>query len=302
MARHLDGTIAERSRKQLGLLHTDQALQLGTTPHQLRGLIEAGFLERVEPGVLRVAGAPVTWEQRLLAGLLGLGPDAVVSHAAAAALWGLDGVQPGAVEFTVPRTNRNRLSLGLVHSSLTLDPVDLTTRGRFPLTTAARTLIDLAQRFTTPQLEAAVDAACRDRLITETGLLARLDAVRRPGRSKLLAVLGADRASGRPHTWLEREALALFRRHGITGVRMQTELTPDGRLVRVDCMVEAAKLVVELAGHRTHSTRRQRQADNERRLRLEQQGYRVLEFTYEDVTQRPEYVVQTVLARLAVPH
>lgn len=302
MVRHLIGTIAERSRTQLGLLHQDQVLRLGGTPHQLRHLLDTGALERVEPTVLRVAGAPITWEQLLLAGVLGLGPDAVVSHVAAAALWEFDGVRQGAVEFTVPRTNRNRASVGRVHSSLSLKPIDISRKGRYPTTTPTRTIIDAAARFTLRQLEGIVDAACRDRLTDETALLARLADLRRPGRSKLLAILGADLASGRPHTWLERELLSICRSGGVPELRMQTELTADGRVARVDGFLDQAKLVIEVAGHRTHSTRRQRQADNERRLRLEQQGYRVLEFTYEDVTQRPDYVVQTVLARLTVPH
>lgn len=302
MAQHLIGTIAERSRTQLGLLHRDQVLRLGGTPHQLRHLLDVGALERIEPSVLRMTGAPVTWEQLLLAGLLGLGPDAVVSHVAAAALWGLDGVRPGAVEFTVPRANRNRISVGIVHSSLLLDPIDLSRTGRYPVTTPARTIIDAAARFTLRQLEGIVDAACRDRLTDEATLLARLADLRRPGRSKLIAVLGADIESGRPHTWLERELLSICLRGGIKDLRMQTELTADGRVARVDGFLDQAQLVIEVAGHRTHSTRRQRQADNERRLRLEQKGYRVLEFTYEDVTQRADYLVDTVLARLAVSH
>lgn len=302
MVRHLIGAIAERSRSQLGLLHHHQALELGGTPHQIRHLVEIGALERIEPGVLRLSGAPISWEQQLLAGLLGLGPDASVSHAAAAALWGIDGVRPGAVEFTVPRSNRNRISVGRVHSTLLVEPVDFTDHGRFRVTSPARTLIDSASRFTLRQLEGMVDSACRDRLITEAELVERIRELRRPGRSKLLAVLGADAQSGRPHTWLERELVTQCRRAGIQGMTMQTEVTAEGRLARVDGMLEAHRLVVEVAGHRTHSTRRQRQADNERRLRLEQQGYRVLEFTYEDVTQRPGYVTGTILARIAVQH
>lgn len=302
MARHIHGTIAERSRSQLGLLHREQILQLGGTPSQLRQLVDTGAFERIEPGVMRLRGAPITWEQNLLAGLLGLGSDATVSHMAAAALWGFDGVRPGAVEFTVPRANRNRISLGRVHSTLLVDPVDFTSHGRWPITAPSRTIVDAANQFTRRQLEGIVDAACRDRLTDEETLLERIHSLRRPGRSKLLAVLGADTSTGRPHTWLERELLKICRRAGITGLRMQTELTAGGRVARVDAFIDHAKLVIEVAGHRTHSTRRDRQADHERRLRLEQQGFRVLEFTYEDVTQRPDYLVATVLARLSVPH
>jgi very-short-patch-repair endonuclease len=83
---------------------------------------------------------------------------------------------------------------------------------------------------------------------------------------------------------------------------MQTVLDADGRVARVDGYFEQERVVAEVAGHRTHSTRRDRQADAERRLRLELAGHRVLEFTYEDVTERPGYVVDATLARLRVDH
>jgi very-short-patch-repair endonuclease len=302
MVRHLHGAIAERSRTQLGLITRAQVLELGCTEHRLWHLLDIGALERIEPGVFRIGGAPVSWRQRLLAGLLGLGPDAHISHLAAAALWHLDGVTTDEAEFVVPRGNRNRTSVGRVHSSLSLEPDDLDVREHFRVTSVTRTIIDCAPRLSLRQLEAIVDSACRDRLTDEARLYERLVGLRRPGRSKLLLVLGADSATGRPHTWLERQLLTVLRSARAPLPRMQTELTTGGRLARVDAFYDAQRLIVEVAGHRTHSTRRQRQADNERRHRLEMSGCRVLEFTYEDVTQRPSYVVDTIVARLAVSH
>jgi hypothetical protein len=302
MARHTYGAIAERSRTQLGLIIREQLRQLGVSRHQEQHLVDTGILQRVEPRVLCVAGVPPSWEQLLLAGVLGLGPGAVVSHMAAAAIWGLDGVPPGAVELTVPRGCRNRLGVGTVHSSLHLEPIDVGRRGRFPITRPTRTIIDIAGALPIRRLEGVVDAACRERLTDEHALVRRSEELRRAGTRKLLRVLGADRATGRPHTWLERETLAIFRRGGGPVPRMQAELARDGRVVRVDGIFDEAALIIEVAGHRTHSTRRQRQADAERRLCLEQSGFRVLEFTYEDVTERPDYVLATVLARLAVRH
>jgi hypothetical protein len=302
MSRHLYGAIAERSRNQLGLIHRDQVLELGIGEKRLERLVRAGALERIEPSVLRVGGAPVSWEQLLLAGQLGLGPEAVVSHRAAAALWELDGIRPGHVEFTVPRGQRNRVAVGQVHSSLSLEAADVATLRPHRLTSVARTIVDIANGLTIRRLEAVVDGACRDRLTTEHELDERITALRRPRRSKLRTVLGHDGGTGRPHTWLERETLALFERADGPVPRMQVELTAGGQVARVDGCFDEHRLVVEVAGHRTHSTRRQRQADNERRLRLEQAGYRVLEFTYEDVTERPQYVLDVVYARLAVAH
>ena len=303
MARYPHGTIAERSRSQLGLITRRQLRDLGVTERQLQHAVTIGALEMVEPGVLRIGGAPSSWHQQLAAGLLGLGPDALVSHLAAAALWRFDGVprEPPA-EFTVPRAHRNRLAVGRVHSTLSLEPDDVGMSGRFRTTSPTRTIIDAAAQLTWRALETVVDGACRDRLTDEALLLDRLISLRRPGRSKLFGILGADSLTGRPHTWLERELLRVLRAHGAPLPKMQTVLHANGRVARVDAFYEGAKVVVEVAGHRTHSARRDRQADNERRLALEERGYHVLEFTYEDVTERPAYVVERILARLAAHH
>jgi very-short-patch-repair endonuclease len=52
--------------------------------------------------------------------------------------------------------------------------------------------------------------------------------------------------------------------------------------------------VVEVAGHGTHATRRQRQRDAQRQAELAAIGCIVITFTYEDVMHRPEYVVATL--------
>ncbi len=302
MVRHLNGAIAERSRTQLGLITRPQLFELGVTDDRLWHLTTTGALVRVEPGVFRVGGAPTSWEQQLTAGVLGLGRGAVVSHLAAAALWRFDGVSRAAVEFTVPRSNRNRIAVGRVHSTLHLEDEDVDERSGIPVTSATRTIVDSASMLARRALETVVDSACRDKLTSEEQLLDRAIRLRRPGRSQLFLVLGADRDTGRPHTWLERELLRILRQAGAPLPRTQTVLTAQGKVARVDAFYEDQRLIVEVAGHRTHSTRRQRQADYERRLRLEQAGNRVVEFSYEDVTERPDYVVSTILARLAVSH
>jgi very-short-patch-repair endonuclease len=69
---------------------------------------------------------------------------------------------------------------------------------------------------------------------------------------------------------------------------------PGGRRYRLDGRYDEQRLVVEIDGHATHATRRQRQADAERDMRLQAQGLRVIRFTYEDVVERPAHVVATI--------
>jgi len=53
-----------------------------------------------------------------------------------------------------------------------------------------------------------------------------------------------------------------------------------------------------VAGHATHSTRRDRQRDAERAARLRLAGWRLVEFTYEDVVERPGYVAGMIRSHL----
>lgn len=94
--------IAERSAPQLGLITTDQMSQLGVSPQARRTLEAHGSVERLGASVWRMPGHPPSWRQQLLAATLEAGPDAVVSHVPACALWRFAGIAPGRVEVTVP--------------------------------------------------------------------------------------------------------------------------------------------------------------------------------------------------------
>jgi hypothetical protein len=121
----------------------------------------------------------------------------------------------------------------------------------------------------------------------------------RPGITRLEALL--ERTDGRPlgDSWLEQEALRIIARAGLPVPRCQVELRKaGGGVARVDLLWDDGRLVVELDGHGTHATRRQRQADSERAARLGLAGWQVVHFTYEDVVERPEYVVATITAYL----
>jgi very-short-patch-repair endonuclease len=69
----------------------------------------------------------------------------------------------------------------------------------------------------------------------------------------------------------------------------------------VDFLWREAKLVVEVDGHATHGTRRAFQADRDRDGCLAVAGYRVLRFTWWDVTRRPPVVADRVRRMLAAP-
>lgn len=110
--------IADLARRQHGLVTLVQALELGLTPDAVAWLVHTGRWVRVASGVYRINGTPLTWRGRTLAPALAAGPDAVVSHRSAAAVWGLDGFEPPqVVDITLPPGRRPRVKGTRLHQS-----------------------------------------------------------------------------------------------------------------------------------------------------------------------------------------
>ena len=151
-----------------------------------------GQWEVVLPGVYRFAGAPATGRQAAIAACLWARPGAVVSHRAAGAIWGLDGVTACGMEVLVPNNRRLRTTKLMVHRTNKLSRLDRTKREAIPITTPARTLIDLSSVLDEETLESAVEYAFRRRLAGERFLRQRLDALGgsgRPGSGMLRRIL-----------------------------------------------------------------------------------------------------------------
>jgi hypothetical protein len=305
MARALDGTIAVRSRKLLGLLTVSHLDELGVSRQLRRTLVASGQMVPVHRGVYRHAAHPESRRQRVLAAVLAAGDGAVASHATAAELWRFEGVVAAdRIELSLAPPGQRRPPAGAtVHRPAALGAADLDTVGPIPVTSPARTLCDLAARLSERQLESALDHACRRGLIWVPHLRWRLDDLQIRGRRGVPRVRAlVERADrwGTGESWLETEGLRRIAEAGLPLPRCQVTLArPGGGRARVDLLWDEACLVAELAGHETHATRRARQADAERMAALELAGWRVLTFTYEDVAERPDYVVATIAAHLA---
>ena len=288
--------------RQHQLVTRAQLDEVGMTRAMIRSRILHGVLVPVHRDVLRLAGVRPTWHQAALAATLASGPGSVISHRAGARLLRLDGPWHLAdVEVSVLRPRSGAPSLATIHQTSRLPACDATSVGGVPVTTPARTLIDLASVAARSDLEAALDAALRDGVVREAFLRWRLHEICGQGvagSTTLHELLGPDPL--RRHqvdSWLEARALELFAERGLPSCECQRHVRPDdGRLMRLDFCFVGGAVVVEVNGHATHSTRRQRQRDHERANRLALAGVVVLQFTYEDVTERPEHVVAVVVA------
>jgi very-short-patch-repair endonuclease len=161
-----------------------------------------------------------------------------------------------------------------------------------PVTTPARTILDLATLLPTRQLERAVDEAERLSLCGPQELQAV--AATHAGRAGAgaLARLLAMHLIGTTATRndFEERFLALCRKHHLPQPEVNVPLLD----YVVDFLWRDVNLVVEVDGRGTHGTRRAFQADRDRDGRLAVAGYRVLRFTWWDVTRRPAVVADRV--------
>jgi hypothetical protein len=292
------------ARGQHGALSLAQLESAGLTVDQRRGLIERAVLERVGTRVFRNPFVEPTPLAEVAAFVLDCGPGAVASALTAAALHEYDGIDlEPPWHATVPRGRLVRRPGHRVHTSSDLAPIDRTLVHGIPVTTPARTLIDIARILSPRQLTVALDSALRDRRLTEDALHARIVELRGSGRHgipKLLAVIDGAEAVRGGHSWLERRFLELCAGAGLPRPSTQrvTGRAKD-RLVRVDCRFPHTMLIVEVLGYRWHrGDRAQFNRDAERVNALSLQGYVVLQFTYDHVVAEPDWVVSQVRAGL----
>jgi very-short-patch-repair endonuclease len=271
-----------------------QLYALGLSKDQVSSRTAAGWLHRLHRGVYAVGRRRATFEGRWLAAVFAAGKGAILSHQAAAELWGLRRrTGDGAIDVAVPSGSGKASRNGLViHRLPALRPEERTFHRRIPVTTAARTILDLATFLPVRQLERAIDEAERLNLCNEEDL-ERIVAAHfgRAGAGALRTLLREHQAgSTATRNDLEERFLALCRKHRLPQPEVNVPLLD----YIVDFLWPEARLVVEVDGRATHGTRRAFQADRDRDGRLAVAGYRVVRFTWWDVTRRPAVVADRV--------
>lgn len=296
----LDRRLAEFAAAQHGVFRRAQAHEIDMNDRRLQARVTRGALERLSPDVFRIAGVPSSWHQELLAAAWAGGPDCCVSHRSAAALHSFEGFRRGIVEVVHHQRRDYRSTPGIiVHVTSVLDACDRAMVGAIPVTTPVRTLIDLGAVLRSDRLEEALDGAERDGHVDRFELIKRHAEIRQSGRNGvgvLAELLDSRHATAEmPQSVLERRMLRLLTRAGLAEPTCQLRVPrADGRTAFLDLAYPQIRLGIELDGQAWHSTKRQRQRDHERQNQVLLSDWKILRFTYEDVTQRPEHVANLV--------
>jgi predicted transcriptional regulator of viral defense system len=155
--------------EQGGYFTAPQARAHGASRQLIEHHVRRGRFERVRRGLYRVRGFPRDEHDDMREAWMALGArEALLSHQSALALLGLSDEIPDAVHLLVPRRRRGlRRPPGVViHTHPDAATVPTIWRDGLPLSTAARTLADVADALQPEQLRLAVGQALREGLAT----------------------------------------------------------------------------------------------------------------------------------------
>jgi very-short-patch-repair endonuclease len=280
-----DAAIAALAARQHGVVTVRQLAAAGIGRNAVSHRLREGRLVRRHRGVYQVGpvASPLAAE---MAAVLACGHGAALSHHTAAALWGLRPAHPE-MHVTIPG-RAIRAPRGVrTHQTLSLRAA--VHRG-LPLTTPARTLLDLTSHLSPTELARAAEQA---QVLRPTSA-AELRAQTGRGATRLSAALPAEPSLTRSEA--EQRLLELIRSAGLPAPETNVRIAGH----EVDLVWRDAKLIVEVDGYAYHSSRAAFERDRVRDADLMQAGYRVLRVTWLQLTRTPRAVVARLATLLGV--
>ncbi len=235
-----------------------------------------------------------------MAAVLACGPEAVLSHRSAAALWGLMRDGRNTVDVTAPG-RRGRYLKGIdAHRHSSLRAQDRTLAIDIPCTTVAKTLLDFAGVASMREVQLAITQAEVLRIFDLTEMQ---EVIQRSGRQRGVgrlrhAIADHDPRSERTKRELESRFLALCKRAGLPAPEVNVPLDLEGGEIIADFLWRAPRLIVETDGRQFHGTAIAFENDRRRDQRLVLAGWRVIRCTWRQVVDEPNELVGTLRALL----
>lgn len=296
MAEYLRSVI-DHARKNGGVITRGEAIALGMSARTIRRRVADGVLIDVCPGVLALPGSTDPHLLDLRAACHKL--NATVSHQSAAFVHGLD--RPSFIKPTVsvPIRRSKEMHGVTVHQLTDLADSHVAHVDDLPVTIAERTVVDLAAVLKEGHLGRILDHGLASGTI-DFGLLRELftELGRRgkPGTVKLRGLIEVRGGSYTPpHSELERLLVEVLDRAGLPEPVRQFR-APWLRPVngRVDLAYPESRLLIEGDSRRWHMLMEAFETDRLRDNAAQLAGWRILRFTWREITDNPERVARTV--------
>lgn len=296
----LQTTIVQLASKQGGVIRSSQAIEAGFTQRQIDWRVATGVWKRVANGGYRLIEMPGKLD--ILRSAATVLPGATVSHFSAAEFHGLWGVPRETISVTVPSKTTHRFPGVRVFRGDDLVVQHLSTIRGLQATTLERTIVDLAAAISRRRLEYVLDDLLAQGRCQIVDLRVVLDSVARrgkPGVTALRTLLDDRSVNDENRSRLEGAGNVLLVAGRFDGYVCEFPI-PWAPNRRFDVAFPARRIAIEWDSIRWHTQKRIFQSDRERdRLAIEH-GWRVLRFTWHDVTTDPNGTIETIRAVLAV--
>jgi very-short-patch-repair endonuclease len=274
--------LAAWAKRQHGVIARRQIAELGLGRHYIDRQVQRGRLHVLHRGVYAVGHRRLTGAGVWMAAVLACGDGAVLSHRSAGALWRIRESSGARIEITASRERRRS---GLTVHRVPLPVDEVTVEDAIPVTTPARTLLDLAAVLDEHKLARAAERAEALRLTSPTSLADLVERYpRRPGTPNLKRlvedgrIVGTDTAND-----FERRFLSLVDAENLPRPLVNR---PHGA-IRPDIRWTEHRLIIELDGFETHGTRQAFERDRARDRALLTAGWRVARITKRQLDDAP---------------
>jgi very-short-patch-repair endonuclease len=279
--------LAALANRQHGVVSIRQLRRLGYTHRSVQVGTASGHLHRLHQGVYAVGHTNISLEGHCLAGVLASGPRALLSHFSAGWLLGLIATRPIPVHVTTPVPRKRRGSIR-IHRSGTLTDADRTLEQGIPVTSVARTALDLAAVVRFRSLRRAIRRSEELRVFDLADFRSVLTRNRgHRGAVPLERAIDIYEPPRLTRSELERDLLALLERAGVS--------TPSTAFVvagyELDVYWPELRFGVELDVYETHGGHESFEEDRRRDEDLKLAGFELTRVTGRRLEREPRQVV-----------
>ncbi len=304
----MEAEILPDSRRLAGITTTAELATAGITSTRIRFLVRRGVLTKIDWGVYartdaveQIAATPRGQRVlRIAAAVAAVGPGAVASHHDAAVVHGLallDRPPADVVTVSHPGTaaggRTERSGVRLRKSSLPQGHVVV--RSSVPVTSVARTVVDLARNSPFRSGVVVADSALHDKKMSESDILAVLASCTRwPGIERARQV--AEFSDGRSESPFESIARVAFRDGGLPPPELQVWVGGDDRGVigRADFLWREHRTIGEADGALKYADPDRARNQLRRDAELREAGFEVVHFTWHELTTAPHQVIDSI--------
>jgi very-short-patch-repair endonuclease len=293
-----DRRIAALAALQRGRVSREQLLAAGVPDGAMYRLTRNARLHRLHLGVYAVGHTAPTPLGAETAALLACGDGAVLSHTSAALVWGMLGENhvDTIIHVTVPGRHGPCPEGVCVHRTSTLGTADVRVRHGLPVTSPARTGLDLADLLSQRDLDRAVDEALVQRL-TSRSVLERTAAAAtgRRGTPLLVRALARHAIPQVTRSEAEKRLLAMIRAAGLPEPEVNARMAG----FEVDFLWRRQRLAIEVDGFKYHSSRPAFERDSAKGNKLVAAGLALMRVTWWQMEEEPYALIARVAQTLA---